>query len=326
MKAERAGTVAIVGAASLDGRELASRLAKMGLKREDILAFGPRLGPWELSLQDEAAEVLLPLEHDLLQRAEVLFMITADEKARETLNVWAREMEILVVDMCPPAGTVAHWPDPYGETSLSLGRWGHVTLPEPECLFMAHILRGLPKGSVEGVDCHLFLPASTRGEEGVQELFQQSVNLLSFKPIPTEVFGRQLAFDLVPEPERSGAGDFARQTTALLGADLEISLAVIRAPVYHSTVLSAMVRVRGGDRASETLLAGLKAGHLFKLSKADAWASPSQVPGEVKPALGLKVLSESLLWVWLAYDNVKSGKAALAERLYRGLRGESSNQ
>jgi hypothetical protein len=324
MRADRKGVAAIVGAGSLDGRDLVGRLKEMGLEGENILSFGPMLGPWELALSEESAEILLPLERELLQRAEILFMITSDEKARESLNVWAREMDTLVVDMHPPAGTVAHWLDPYDETAVALGRWGHVTLPEPECLFMAHILKAFPKGCVEGLDCHLFLPASALGEEGIQELFKQSVNLLNFKPIPTEVFGRQLAFDLLPEPEHSGMGDFSRQTLALAGRDVEVSLAVLRAPVYHSAVLSAMIRVQGADSVGPSLRKNLEKGALFKLAQDDRWPSPSQIPAEKKPILGLKALSESLVWVWLTYDNVKAGKAALAAKLYGNLRGRTS--
>ena len=320
MRAEREGAVAIVGAGSLEGRELSGRLKEMGLEKEKVLSFGTHLGPWELTLREESAEVLLPLERELLQRAEVLFMITSDEKAREALNVWAREMDALVVDMCPPAGTVAHWLDPYDETAVALGRWGHVTLPEPECLFMAHILKAFPKGCVESADCHLFLPASALGEEGVKELFRQSVSLMNFAPIPTEVFGRQMAFDLVPEPERSGAGDFSRQILALAGRDVEISLAVVRAPVYNGAILSAMIRVRGADPAGLSLKKNLERGSLFRMAKDDRWPSPSDVQREEKPILGLKALSESLVWAWLIYDNVRSGKAALAAQLYEGLR------
>ena len=44
----------------------------------------------------------------------------------------------------------------------------------------------------------VFQPASAAGAGGVEELYQQSVSLLNFHDLPRAVFGRQIAFNLVP--------------------------------------------------------------------------------------------------------------------------------
>ena len=42
-----------------------------------------------------------------------------------------------------------------------------------------------------------FEPASERGQKGMDELHEQTVNLLSFQPLPKKVFDVQIAFNMV---------------------------------------------------------------------------------------------------------------------------------
>ena len=43
----------------------------------------------------------------------------------------------------------------------------------------------------------MFEPASEHGQRGMDELHQQTVNLLSFQPLPKDVFDAQVAFNMV---------------------------------------------------------------------------------------------------------------------------------
>src|SRR5262249_49862420 len=86
---------------------------------------------------------------------------------------------------------------------------------------------------------HVFEPASERGSAGLDELQQQVVNMLSFKPVPTEVFGTQIAFNMTPKPmveER-----IEKHLATLLDRTGSIPLPsfhVIQAPVFHAYTMS----------------------------------------------------------------------------------------
>ena len=43
----------------------------------------------------------------------------------------------------------------------------------------------------------VFEPASEHGQKGMDELHEQTVNLLSFQPLPKKVFDTQVAFNMV---------------------------------------------------------------------------------------------------------------------------------
>ena len=46
---------------------------------------------------------------------------------------------------------------------------------------------------------HIFEPASETGTAGIEELQQQTVNLLSFQPVPKKVFDAQLAYAMLAQ-------------------------------------------------------------------------------------------------------------------------------
>jgi aspartate-semialdehyde dehydrogenase len=318
MSRERPRCAAIVGAGSLDGKALFDRLKALGLKKEEILCFGPKLGSWEVALSEgnEEAEVYLPLEEGLLAPAGFIFLLSGDTEARGAVQRWAGRRGWLL-DLAAPPGEAAGWADPFLPKKRAPGNGFRASVPAPEAYYLAQVLRALPAAGLEKADCHVFLPASTLGEPGIQELYQQSVGVLSFKTIPTEVFGRQVAFNLVPVPDQDAAIEFARQVAALSGREVEVSSIVLRAPVFHSVALSAVFTVGRAASALEALRRYVDSQDVFRLAGEEAWPTPLEVAGEERPILGLRMLSPRHLWAWLLFDNVKAGKALFAARLYQ---------
>ncbi len=65
---------------------------------------------------------------------------------------------------------------------------------------MATILQRLSQAfSVGNMVVSIFEPASERGNNAVEELRQQTINIFSFQKIPKTVFDSQLAFNLLSQ-------------------------------------------------------------------------------------------------------------------------------
>lgn len=313
--------VALVGADDIQAHEMADRLREMGVPGHSLLAFGESLGQMELSLDEEGADVLLPLEKEHLRGANVWALFGRDAKARDALAKWADELGALVLDLAAAGSPAIHCLDPRmgREDILALG--SYLVLPETPALLLARLLANLEPDSVERVDCHLLLPASGRGEAGVRELFQQSANLLNFKPIPTEVWGRQLAFNVLPLPEALQPELFGAQVRTLWGEPVDVTCVTLQTSVFHGATLSAFVRVRDARKAEEELRAALHPGADFQYQTGAPWPSPLEASAQETPLVGARSLSEGLLWVWLLYDNVKSGKGSLGASVVAKLAG-----
>ena len=91
-------------------------------------------------------------------------------------------------------------------------------------------------------------PVSDFGEEGIEELRDQTVRLLNFAEPQAEVFGRQLAFNVLPQsvsPDGSEAIEtrVATEVGRLLGwADRRMTVSLAVAPVFFGHCLSLTIR------------------------------------------------------------------------------------
>ena len=98
---------------------------------------------------------------------------------------------------------------------------------------------------------HVFEPASERGQRGLDELQQQTVAVLAFQKLKTDVFDAQLAFNLLArygeealEPLEGIEQRVERHLASLLAGWPGVpmpSLRVIQAPVFHGHSFSVWV-------------------------------------------------------------------------------------
>src|SRR6202161_4177175 len=71
-------------------------------------------------------------------------------------------------------------------------------VPHPAAVTLALLLlRARKAGTIRSAVATVFEPASEQGQKGMDELHQQTVNLLSFQPLPKDLFGEQVAFNLI---------------------------------------------------------------------------------------------------------------------------------
>jgi aspartate-semialdehyde dehydrogenase len=115
-------------------------------------------------------------------------------------------------------------------------------------LFLAHVRKA---GVIRRSVFEIFEPASERGHAGIDELQKQTVALLSFKPLPKEIYDTQVAFNLLPKygsdsPHKLDEIELKidRHLASLLATEGNVpmpSLRVMHAPVFHGYSISAWV-------------------------------------------------------------------------------------
>ena len=64
---------------------------------------------------------------------------------------------------------------------------------------------------------HIFEPASECGTAGIDEMQQQTVNLLSFQPLPKKVFDAQLAYAMLAQLGSEAPVNWAKRKSASNG-------------------------------------------------------------------------------------------------------------
>jgi aspartate-semialdehyde dehydrogenase len=128
---------------------------------------------------------------------------------------------------------------------------GIQTIAHPAAIALALLLTHLQKaGAIRRSVVEIFEPVSARGQAGIEELQKQAVALLSFKPLPKDVFDAQVSFNMLSQygSEAPLSLDEIEQKTerhlasllAATGAPMP-SLRLIQAPVFHGYSISAWV-------------------------------------------------------------------------------------
>lgn len=236
--------VAVLGAGGAAGGWVREALEAHGVAGHRVDLFGGSPGETVLSEYAGEARILQRLEPDSLEGHDLVFSCEAGPPPP------VPEHSLFISLIAPPEGSVlVHEPlRPRPESSQ------RVRVPDSLAVVLAELLAPLRPLAPVSVSVVVLRPAAAHGAEGLDELREQTVRLLRFESPPTEVFGKPLAFNLIPEPfvsgTREGAGRIAADVTEILGPGApEVTARVATAPWFHGHVLFVRLQGLAGDRA-----------------------------------------------------------------------------
>ena len=243
-------SLAIVGGESLIGRELRELLPGSGLPLA-VRLIGVDEDSSTLTEQDGEPTIITPLDEEALRGARIAFLAGSASSSRRSRALV--QAGTALVDLTyaaedePPARLRAPSVEPPGYEA-PLGAI-HV-IAHPAAIALAMLLeRASAFRPIRRSLALVFEPASERGRRGIDELQKQTVNLLSFKPLPKEIFDAQLGFNLLarygsdaPEALETVELRIERHLASLLAlSDRRIplpSLRLVQAPVFHGYSMS----------------------------------------------------------------------------------------
>ncbi|MFQ5350515.1 MAG: hypothetical protein ACE5EG_08750 [Thermoanaerobaculia bacterium] len=134
---------------------------------------------------------------------------------------------------------------------------GLLVSPHPAVVLLALLLDPLRSLGIREAAAWLVQPATMRGRRGMDELMGQTRALLAFSDDkPTEVFGQQLAFNLLPTDRPTAP--LAAELAELLDGAVHPAIEIQQGAVFHSLTASLLVGFAEdpGDQAIATALGG----------------------------------------------------------------------
>lgn len=305
--------IAVVGASSLLGKEIAEELSTS--PHTVVLLDGEQDAVKLDQVGDEAA-VILTVEPASFDGVDVAIFATAAD-AQKFLST-ARTLGAAVVDSSGTLDSNAPVRSPaVTETTLNL-ETDAVTAAHPAATMLAAALQAVGRlSAVTHAYGTVLQPASENGAPALDEMHQQTVNLLSFQALPTAVFDTQAAFNLQRRFGDEATATLAvtadrvrAQLRALLGPDAAVPvLQFVQAPVFHGFAISLFLELQQSvdleavEKALDTDLMEL-------VNEDDAPASNSSVAGEqrmqveVRPVPGGARQSRTFT-LWMVADNLK---------------------
>ena len=191
---------------------------------------------------------------------------------------------------------------------------GPVVVAHPAATVLALLaLRSEKAGKIERMVATVFEPASENGQKGMDELHEQTVNLLSFQELPKNVFDIQVAFNMVPRyGQRSElALDAVSQRIRkhyrrIAGGAAEPALQVLQAPVFHGHGFSVYLEMEKPVAIADWSRA--LAGEHVVVS-----GSPEDTPtnvsaagqGDILVAITIDANHKNGVWLWATTDNLR---------------------
>ncbi len=313
-----AETIALVGGETLLGKEVRDVLGETALGAQLRLVAGAEDESGTLTEIGGTPAFLARLNPDAVEDAAVVILAGSAESSKAALDAHPSG---LIVDLTYAA---EHDPSariraPQAEgVDYEVDRTGPQIVAHPAATAIAMVLKRLHANyPIARAVVNIFEPASEYGTAGIEELQQQTVNLLSFQQMPKKVFDTQLAYALLaqlgseaPVPLNELEDRIERHLASLLermdGVPMP-SLRLIQAPVFHGYSFSFWIEFEEAPGASDIEEAmnqemfDVRAGDLEPPNNVGVAGQTGIAVGAITPDRN----SASAFWVWVAMDNLR---------------------
>jgi aspartate-semialdehyde dehydrogenase len=312
---------AIVGAASLKGKEVAEMLNERNFPAVDIRLLDDDESLGQLEAMGDEISFIQSVRAEQFEHVDFTFF-AADEDC--TRKIWkrARDAGSAIIDLSaslenePGASIRSLWVErERGQVAPPELQPGPCLVAHPLAVVLALLLlRARRAGTIRRAVATLFEPASEHGQRGMDELHQQTVNLLSFQPLPKEVFDTQVAFNLVARYGQkshpaldSTEARVLRHYQSIAGSDApQPSVMLLQAPTFHGN--AAAIFLEMDQPADLPALSQALAGDHVTIAEPEG-DGPSNVSAAGQPNILLSLRNDPLqphgVWLWAAADNLR---------------------
>jgi len=311
--------VAIVGAASLLGKEVAEILRDRNFPAVDVRLLDDDESLGQLEAVGDEMSFIQSVRAEQFERVDFTFFASDQRSTRASWQT-ARDLGNTIIDLSDalegePGATVrSPWIErEVGQPIAPQLQPGPVVVAHPAAVVLALLASRVQKVTkLSHIITTILGPASEYGQKGMDELHQQTVNLLSFQELPKNVFDVQVAFNMVGRygSRSQHSLDALEQRVLkhyrkLLPGAIEPALRMVQAPVFHGHAFSIYLELENelGIKDISELIAGE---HVVV-------ATPEETPNNVNAAgqgdilisLASDANHKNGVWLWAVIDNLR---------------------
>lgn len=171
----------------------------------------------------------------------------------------------------------------------------HEQMPAPAARAVAQLLDG--QSGIEQIDLTVLASASSADRPGMDELRDQTIALLNFKPVKTEAFPHRLAFDLLLDADATLEDRIAHDLATFCPAAPRAGVRRLIVPAFMGTAVDVRLRGAIDGAALRGVVEGLDL-HADRLSAAAGSTRLHATRFEV---------SADQARVWLLFDDLAWG-------------------
>jgi len=312
--------VAIVGAATLRGKEVAEILKDRNFPAVDVRLLDDDESLGRLEALGDEMSFIQSIRAEQFERVDFTFFTSDPHSTRGNWKM-ARDLGNTIVDLSfaleDEVGASVRSPWIERESGQPVPpelQPGPVVTAHPAATVLALLaLRSSTAGTVQRIVATVFEPASEHGQKGMDELHEQTVNLLSFQELPKNVFDAQVAFNMLARygprsqpPLDSVSQRILKHYKMIAPGAAEPALMVVQAPIFHGHAFSVYLEMEKPVALGDIAQA-LVGDHIAVARSAED--APNNVAaagqGDILISLARDANHENGVWLWAASDNLR---------------------
>ena len=316
--------VGVIGATGAVGQELIDLLAERRFPLQELRPVATERSLGEV-VEILGSDVAVETEGARLRGLDLVFVCAPPGAALDWVRT-ALQDEVVCIDLSGSMAGRAEVPLAWAEAEEPPAEAPVLAVPDPAALAIARVaapLRG--RGPLGRIEATLLVAAASCGRGGVDALQAETIALFNQDELPEDtVFGREVAFDAIPETGPVGADgatdlerEVGRQLGRMLGGE-PAAVSALRVPVFAGLGVQLSLSAAGTREEVVEMLAktpGLDVAADGAPSTRDALGDDSVRVGRVRR----DPTREGGLLVWLATDPIRlaaSHALRLAERRF----------
>jgi aspartate-semialdehyde dehydrogenase len=313
--------VAIIGAGSLKGKDVAEVLDQRNFPALDVKLLDDDEALGQLEAMKDEVTFIQSVRSEQFDKIDFTFFSSdADCTRRNFKQVQTGGSAIVDLSYAlenEPGVTIrAPWVQrQLGHFSAPDLQPGPVVIAHPVAAGVALIMARLKAGSaVTRVVATVLQPASEYAQQGMDELHEQTISLLSFQPLPKKLFDAQVAFNMVSRYGEQASSTLLSVSERILrhykkilpDENLVPSIIVLQAPTFHGYTVSLNVEFAEAADLAEVSKA-LAGEHIsLVLGSEDAPSNVSAAgQGDILASVTPDASNAKSAWIWLAMDNLR---------------------
>jgi aspartate-semialdehyde dehydrogenase len=213
--------------------------------------------------------------------------------------------------------------------------WHKGVIANPNCSTIQMVVALEPlhtAARIKRIVVTTFQSVSGTGKEAMEELLEESRDLLSFKEVTPSVYPHQIAFNCLPHIDDFLATGYTKEemkmvheTRKIMGDDtIQVTATTVRVPVYvgHSESVNIETESKLSANEARALLAEAPGVLVYDDPSHKIYPTPLDVAGKDEVYVGRIREDESIpngLNLWIVADNLRKGAALNAIQIAEAL-------
>lgn len=325
--------VSVVGATGLVGQEMRQILLERKFPLQRIRFLASERSAGKVIDFDGEKVTVENLENASFDRGEII-LSSAGGKVSRVFAPRAAEQGAVVIDNTSAFRMEKDVPlvVPEVNPEEAFKHRGIIANPNCSTIQMVVVLKPLHDFSpIERIVVSTYQAVSGAGWKASQELFNQCRNILDKKPVVSEIFPHQIAFNVLPQIPQSNAFldnryseeemKMINETRKIMGDEsIKITATTVRVPVFRGHSESVNVETRDHITREQAIEILSKAPGVEILDDPGHSIYPLAINAEGKDATYVGRIREDLscenaLDIWIVSDNLRKGAALNAVQI-----------